>query len=83
METINPINDGSSLEKAIVINVKSEIEGVLFERTWLSYNYPGYKLSLQCLSSKENKNYDIMIIETAEGINKKIHFDITSFFGKL
>jgi hypothetical protein len=80
METINPIRDGLSIDQAI-INEKSQVTGVAAEYTWLEENYPGYKLCLQALSSVDNKNYDIIMIETAKCISKKIYFDITGFQG--
>lgn len=81
MHIIDPIPDGSTSEQAIVINEKSEIAGVAAEYAWLQEHYPGYKLSIQFLSKRDNKSYDIMLIDTAEGNSKKIYFDISAFHG--
>ncbi|MBI5857337.1 MAG: hypothetical protein HZB42_06775 [Sphingobacteriales bacterium] len=73
--------DGSSYEKAIVINEKSEGPGIAAEYKWLRENYPGYKLISQSLNGKDGKKYDIMAIETRDGEKKTIYFDITKYFG--
>ena len=74
--------DGSSFETAIVIDAKSETTGVDKEYAWLKKNYPGYKLLEQGLSFDNNNPYDVMSIKTKDGIEKKIYFDISNFFGK-
>ena len=82
MTIIDPTPDGSSAEQAIVINEKSEITGVAAEYSWLQKHYPGYKLSIQFLSVRDNQSYDIMLFDTSEGISKEIYFDISAFHGK-
>ena len=68
--------DGSSFEKAIIVkSIKTEYE-------WLAENYPGYKIKMQSLSEYKKKHYDILNIETADGIEKDVYFDISKFFGK-
>ena len=74
--------DGLSFETAIVIDAKSETTGVDKEYVWLRKNYPGYKLIKQALVFNNNKPYDLMKIETAQGAAKEIYFDISKFFGK-
>ena len=75
-------NDGSSYEKAIVIEEKSEGPGVNAEYDWLRKHYPGYKFKKQSLNFHEKKYYDILSIVTGEGEKKDIYFDISNFFGK-
>jgi uncharacterized membrane protein YkoI len=74
--------DGSNYEKAIVIKAKNEAKGVAEEYKWLREQYPGYKLIEQSLSSEGKKHYDILKIQTKDGEEKSIYFDITNFFGK-
>jgi hypothetical protein len=74
--------DGSSFEKAIVINEKSESKGVDAEYAWLRQNYPGYHMERQSLTFNNGKSYDILKIKTAEGKKKDVYFDISNFFGK-
>jgi hypothetical protein len=76
------VRDGSSFEKAIVIDKNNESEGIGEEYKWLRENYPGYKMIRQSLSHKGDKSYDILEIETKEGEKKQVYFDITKFFGK-
>lgn len=75
-------NDGSSYEKAIVIEEKSEGPGINAEYAWLRKHYPGYKFKRQSLNFHEKKYYDILSIVTADGEKKDIYFDISNFFGK-
>jgi predicted Zn-dependent protease len=78
----NDSNDGSSYEKAIVIEEKSEKKGVDAEYAWLRQNYPGCRVGKQALNFKDKKPYDILTITTAEGETRQIYFDISNFFGK-
>ncbi|MCX6235167.1 MAG: hypothetical protein NT175_10700 [Bacteroidetes bacterium] len=75
-------NDGSSFDKAIVIEEKRESMGIDAEYEWLKQNYPGYKLKMQSLSFHNKKPYDILNIVTIEGEEKSIYFDISNFYGK-
>lgn len=75
-------NDGSSFEKAIVINAANEMDGVPAEYEWLKAHYPGYKVKLQKLVMHNDKPYDLLTIITNKGEEKVIYFDISNFFGK-
>ncbi|MEI9945401.1 MAG: hypothetical protein WDN26_14435 [Chitinophagaceae bacterium] len=55
----NSGNDGSSFEKAIVINESGESKGVAAEYKWVRENYPGSTVMGQSLGSKGSKHYDI------------------------
>lgn len=76
------VSDGSSFEKAIVINAANEMDGVPAEYEWLKSHYPGYKLKLQKLVMHNEKPYDLLTIITKKGEEKTIYFDISNFFGK-
>lgn len=80
--TANTNQDGSSFEKAVFINEKTETAGIGAEYVWLRQNYPGYKLVQQSLAFEKEKPYDIMDIKTADGEKKSIYFDISKFYGK-
>lgn len=75
-------SDGSSFEKAVVINAANEMDGVPAEYEWLKAHYPGYKLKFQKLVMHNDKPYDLLTIITNKGEEKTIHFDISIFFGK-
>jgi hypothetical protein len=74
--------DGSSFEKAIIIDKNNETEGVAAEYEWLRKNYPGYQNQGQSLVYNNDKPYDLLKIKTADGTSKSIYFDISKFFGK-
>ena len=75
-------NDGSSFEKAIVINEKNSMYGVDAEYAWIKQNYPSSTLKGQYLVKHKNKHYDIIEIITSDGNEKRIYFNISNFFGK-
>jgi len=87
-KNVDPTNsglDGSSEEKAIMVNETSETAGVAAEYDWLKEHYPGYTLQEQRLIIDSKKNghpYDLMNIKTAEGKKMGIYFDIIKYFGK-
>jgi len=74
--------DGSSYEKAVFVKEKSETNGVHAEYAWVREHYPGSKNKGQALVFNNKKPYDILTIETADGTEKKVYFDISNFFGK-
>jgi hypothetical protein len=80
--SITTENDGSSYDKAIVINEKNESDGVHAEYAWLKKKYPGYNSKGQSLSFYKKKPYDIISIVTSEGLEKNIYFNISNFYGK-
>ncbi len=75
--------EGCSFETAVVIEASNEFEGILLEDQWLEEHYPGYQKKSQATTFDNDKVYDLITIVTAEGVEKVIYFDITSFFGKL
>lgn len=74
--------NGSSYERAIVINKTKTGDGIKAEYEWIRKNYPGYKLKSQSLQTRGKKVYDVLTIITADGKKKEIYFDISNFFGK-
>jgi hypothetical protein len=77
-----PVADGTSYEKAIIINERNEQAGVHAEYTWLKAHYPGYKLKSQELSFNKKKPYDILHILTDYGQEVVVYFNISKFFLK-
>ena len=76
------LQDGSGVEKAVVIRAKDEAAGVTAEYKWLQNRYPGYTSKQQALASIKGKSYDVLTIETADGVEKTVYFDISNYFGK-
>ena len=75
--------DGSSFDKAIIINETSERYGDPAEYAWIRKNYPGATNNSQALVYHAKKPYDILHITTADGKTVSVYFDISKFFGKL
>jgi hypothetical protein len=76
-------NDGSSYEKAIVIDKKNETEGVAAEYQWIRENYPDYSVTGQSLQQNGKKWYDVLHTTNKNEIKRDFYFDITKFFGKM
>ena len=81
-KTNNTDNDGSSFEKAIVIEERNSSKGIAAEYAWIKENYPGCTMKKQALVQHSNKPYDVLTIVTSDGQEKEIHFDVSNFFGK-
>jgi len=83
-EVTYSVSDGSSLEHAVVITgATGETEGVRSEYAWLSKQYPGYRPRAQSVVRNNERTFDRLEIQTANGQLVVVYFDITSFFGKL
>ncbi len=76
------LRDGSSYDKAIIIQQTSETRGIADEYTWIRNKYPNSKTKSQSLSYKDKKPFDIINIVTAEGNDVAVYFDISNFLGK-
>lgn len=75
--------DGSSIEKAVIIlNTKSDVEGVDAEWRYLDSHYKGWHLDEQTLIFEKDGQYDIMTIKLSDGTKKELWFDITNFYGR-
>jgi hypothetical protein len=76
------LKDGSSFDRAIVVEEKTETKGVAVEYEWIRLHYPGYSVTTQTLSFYKNKPFDVMELEANGGIKKYIYFDISNYYGK-
>jgi hypothetical protein len=76
------LQDGNSYLTAIVIQETHETPGVRAEYKWIADHYPGAKTQMQALNNVKGKPYDVLTITLADGSEKKVYFDISSFFGK-
>ena len=74
--------DGSSMEKAVVINGATEQTGVDAEYPYIGKHYPGFHPGEQSLMQEKGKMYDVLNFTTADGKKMTIYFNITAFFGK-
>ncbi len=76
------VRDGSSYEKAIVINEQHETQGIDAEYRWIHQKYPGAKVTKQTLNNYKCKAYDVLYISIDGNGEKQVYFDISNFFGK-
>ena len=87
LQAVDYVEDtGDSVERAIVIlGASNEAEGIAAEYEFLRRRFgePGadWQMKRQSLISLGDKHYDQMEIEMADGSEKTIYFDVTSFFG--
>ncbi len=81
-KTNPPDRDGSSFEKAIVIQEKSEMTGVSAEYSWLDKHYQGYQSEGQSLVVHKKIPYDILKVKSPDGTEREVYFDISNYYGK-
>ena len=74
--------DGSSFERAIIIQQKSTGAGIKEEYIWVREHYPNSRVVKQELHHVGRKSYDVLTVEKENGDREIVHFDITRFFGK-
>ena len=75
--------DGKSFETAIIINKNTEKAGINAEYQWIREHYSNYHVVKQAIVYNDDKRFDVITIEIADGSNQDIYFDITKFFGHL
>ncbi|HEY9130662.1 MAG TPA: hypothetical protein VIM98_02800 [Dyella sp.] len=76
-------DDGSSMDRAVVITAVNEPEGVNAEGTWAKAHLPGALKKSQALLKGHGRWYDSIDYQLPSGEKKTIYYDISSFFGKL
>ena len=67
-------------DAVILLGARNSLEGVLAENAWIVEHHPGYRKIGQGLVGREGRWYDEIDIRNADGVEKTICFDITSFF---
>ena len=75
--------DGSSCDKAVVLNVDSSQEAVRAQTAWLRARHGGGRKSAQALAQAESKWYDIIDWEIPGGATVTTCFDITRAYEEL
>ena len=78
--------DGSSAEKALVINAKSSKTGISAEYAYIErlcgIRGVDYIHRIQRLMGINDRMYDVLEIEMKDGSVRSFWFDITAFYGK-
>ena len=75
--------DGSTCERAVVLNVDSSLEAVRAETVWLRGRHGGGRKSAQALTRAGSKWYDIVEWEIPGGARMATCFDITRAYEEL
>jgi hypothetical protein len=73
---------GLTCNSAIPLEAAGEGEGLKRENAWIAENYPGSKKVKQALLLCNGKHADQIDILTADGQQRSIYFDISTWFGK-
>ncbi len=76
------IEEGSSLESAVIAPPSNEREGIAWENEWIYVHYGRFRKKSVGLASRGGRRYDVITIELADHTEKVLYFDITDFFGK-
>ena len=74
-------NDGSSIQRAVVINENDTTRGIAAENAWIARHHPGYRKVGQALLNEGGGIYDRIDIQAPDGRRRSVYFDIRSFFG--
>lgn len=74
---MDPSLQGSSFEQAIPVKSVAE------EYEWIRIHYPDHALVMQTLVFEKKKPYDILMIETPDGSQREVYFNIARFYGKM
>ena len=74
-------NDGSSIQRAVVINENDTTRGIAAENAWIARHHPGYRKVGQVLLNEGGGIYDRIDIQAPDGSRRSVYFDIRSFFG--
>ncbi|MFB3785200.1 MAG: hypothetical protein ACE15F_02400 [bacterium] len=70
-EKLNEQRDGSSPEQAVIVQCVRE------EYDWIRDEYPNFSPCLQALLEIEGKKYDMMTIQSPEGEQRNVYFDLS------
>jgi hypothetical protein len=74
--TVNGSQDGSSPGRAVAVgNIGEEYE-------WMRRHCAGLKPVQQSLCDIDGKPYDVHTLRDANGAEREVYFDISSFYGK-
>ncbi len=70
------VEEGATPETAIAV------ASIAAEYQWVKANCPGFRPAGQSLVQDGGKAYDRLTLRHADGRERKVYFDISSFFGR-
>ncbi len=71
---------GSDFSNAIIINSENENDGVALEHDFIQKHFLFKRVVRQKLVNHLNKYYDVLTVETLNGKEEDVYFDIHQFF---
>ena len=74
--------DGTSEEKAVLVEADNEEDGVLWERQWIFDHYGRFRRKSVGLAAANGRHYDVFVVELADHSEKTIFFDCSKFLGR-
>jgi hypothetical protein len=79
-------NDGSTREKAVVINATSSLAGIDAEYRWLSQKFgeenKDWFVDMRMHGDHGGRSYETFALTMSDGTSRSVHFDISSFYGR-
>ncbi len=66
----------------VVLDAATEPAGLAAERAWLHAKFPGWKAKSQDLGRDGEHVLDLLVVLDADGVEHRVCFDITAWFGK-
>ncbi|SRR5882724_2855068 len=82
LEPRAPGPDMIPCDKPVVVEAKTDHDGVQAERAWLGEHYPGHSPYTQGLSVNDHRMFDVLTFTSADGRAVSVCFDITAWFGR-
>lgn len=80
-KTAQAAADGSSMERAVLIDENDTMRGIAAENRWIAQNLPQCRKRGQALLQGQGKVYDRITLECPDG-RREVYFDIGRFFGR-
>jgi hypothetical protein len=77
------IEDGLTLEHAVVLTGGSDVVNVSAEYAWIRRYEPSAKVARQALIVKDKRAFDELDLVLPDGTTKSYYFDIIKGFGKM
>lgn len=78
--------DGTSQDKALVVQSTNSIKGITAEYDYLTATYGqkdmDWMLDAKFLTKSNGRHYDVFNLKLKNGQKKVVYFDITNFFGR-
>lgn len=75
--------DGSSPQRAVLIDENDTRRGIMAENAWLQQHLPGYRKRGQALIEADGRIFDRIDVVGPNGEQRSVYFDISRFFGRI